>query len=159
MFWFPIGPFYPPKALVKDTLVYLSLSWWTAVFPSLSLRKSQLSENRLGPSFTLSRPKFTLMYPRTSYTLSSAPAQMSGLLSRSSTLSPRQLFTSIALRSFFTCLPEISPYLFWIQLYLKYFICYSLARISMYIQWEDRVLVLARSHYSLCSCLSASSRL
>lgn len=158
MFWFPIGPFYPPKALVKDILVYLSLSWWTAVFPSLSLRKSQLSENRLGLSFTLSRPKFTLMYPRTSYTLSSTPAPMSGLLSRSNTLSPRQLFTSIALRSFFTCLPEVSPYLFWIQLYLKYLIC-CLARISMYIQLEDRVLVFAQSHYSLCSCLSASSRL
>lgn len=159
MFWFLIGPFHPPKALEKDTLVYLSLSWWTGVFPSLSLRKSQLSENHLGPSFTLSRPKFTLTYPRTYYALSSTPAQMSGLLSRSNTLSPRQLFTSIALRSFFTCLPEISPYLFWIQLYLKYFICCILARTSMYIQREDTVLVFAQSHYSSSSCLSASSRL
>lgn len=56
-------------------------------FPSLSLRESQLSKNRLGPSFTLSRSKCTLIYPRTYYTLSSTPAQMSGLLSRSNTLS------------------------------------------------------------------------
>ena len=50
-------------------------------------------------------------------------------------------------------------YLFCIQLSLKYFLCYIWASISMYFQWKGTVAELVLSHYSLCTCLSPSTRL
>lgn len=116
MFWCLTGCVFPLKALEKgillDLLSALIGMWITPYHWGHTTQRPSFLQMALGPVSYLEQAQVNSLVPM--YLLKPYPqpqTQLSGQLSTSNSRSPRQLFTAIALRFFFTFPPEISIFL------------------------------------------------